>query len=80
MPFAESSSSYDFLTKELREQFNIMDTNAVSSNGYDAYALQLIERHKAGLVLDCGAADDQFILKTLLTSKLVPILQPMSAA
>jgi len=55
MPSVETPSIFDFLSSELRAQFNIVDTDAVSSNGYDAHALALIERHAAGLVLDCGA-------------------------
>jgi SAM-dependent methyltransferase len=46
---------YDFLSNELREEFNIVDTDAVSSNGYDRYAMELIEKYKDGVVLDCGA-------------------------
>jgi len=36
-------------------RFNIVDTNAVSSNGYDTYAMELIKNNEEGLVLDCGA-------------------------
>jgi SAM-dependent methyltransferase len=49
----------DFLTSELRERFNIVDTDAVSSNEYDGYALALIEKHRNGLILDCGAGRRQ---------------------
>jgi ubiquinone/menaquinone biosynthesis C-methylase UbiE len=55
LPFVESSMMYDFLSNELREEFNIVDTDAVSSNGYDRYAMELIEKYKDGVVLDCGA-------------------------
>lgn len=51
----ETPAYYDFLSKELRTQFNIIDTEAVSSNGYDAYSLALIKKYEHGLVLDCGA-------------------------
>lgn len=46
---------FDSLTEDLRTQFHIFDTDAVSSNGYDDYATQLVEKHHGGLVLDCGA-------------------------
>lgn len=46
---------FDFLTPELRSQFNIIDTSAVSSNDYDADVLALIQKHQHGLMLDCGA-------------------------
>jgi SAM-dependent methyltransferase len=55
MQYIETSNCYDFLTKELRSEFNIVDTDAVSSNGYDGYAMGLIEKYESGLVLDCGA-------------------------
>ncbi|GJE58843.1 class I SAM-dependent methyltransferase [Methylobacterium trifolii] len=45
----------DFLTPELRANARIAATEAVSSNGYDPTALDLIARHADGLVLDCGA-------------------------
>lgn len=46
---------FDFLTSDLREQFNIIDTNAVSSNDYDHDVLELIRKHRDGIILDCGA-------------------------
>ena len=55
MPFVETPLYYDFLSEELRAQFNIVDTDAESSNGYDRFANELIEKHRDGLVLDCGA-------------------------
>ena len=55
MPFAETPLYYDFLSEELRAQFNIVDTDAESSNGYDHYANEIIEKNRDGLVLDCGA-------------------------
>ena len=51
----ESLDYFDFLTPELREKFNIIDTNSVSSHGYDRYALEIIEKYQHGVVLDCGA-------------------------
>ena len=34
---------FDFLSEELRAQFNIVDTEAVSSNGYDENAMAIID-------------------------------------
>lgn len=53
--YRENGHIFDFLTDELRQQFNIIDTENVSSNGYDGDAITLIEKHRGGLVLDCGA-------------------------
>jgi SAM-dependent methyltransferase len=55
MSFVEAHGTVDFLTADLQAQFNIVDTDAVSSNGYDPYAMELIEKHRNGLILDCGA-------------------------
>ncbi|MEM7015788.1 MAG: class I SAM-dependent methyltransferase [Pseudomonadota bacterium] len=51
----ETASCHDFLSDELREQFNIIDTDAISGHGYDAYALELVAQCENGWVLDCGA-------------------------
>lgn len=53
--YIETSNHYNFLSDELRSKFNIVDTDAVSSNGYDGYAMELIKKNEDGLVLDCGA-------------------------
>ncbi|MDR3389313.1 MAG: methyltransferase domain-containing protein [Rudaea sp.] len=55
MPFTQNEKLYDFLTEDLRSQFHIVATDAVSSNDYDAHVLNLIERHANGWILDCGA-------------------------
>jgi SAM-dependent methyltransferase len=55
MEMRQAQGHFDFLTPELREEFGIIDTTAISSNGYDPDALALIERHRNGIVLDCGA-------------------------
>lgn len=55
MQYTETPTYYDFLSEELRSQFNIIDTHAVSSNGYDPYGMELIKNNESGLVLDCGA-------------------------
>jgi SAM-dependent methyltransferase len=55
LPMRETSGYCDFLSDELRAAFNIVDTDAVSSCDYDRHVLDLIHRHRDGLVLDCGA-------------------------
>jgi ubiquinone/menaquinone biosynthesis C-methylase UbiE len=55
MPHERNGKIFDFLTNELRAQFNIIDTDNVSSNGYDENILALIKKHKDGTILDCGA-------------------------
>jgi SAM-dependent methyltransferase len=46
---------YDFLTPELRDEFNITDTANVSAHDYDGHALGMIRDLAGGMILDCGA-------------------------
>ena len=46
---------YNFLGEDLRAKFNIVATDAVSSNNYGHEVLQLIEKYEEGWILDCGA-------------------------
>lgn len=55
MPSTQTSGKPDYLSDELRQVSGIASTDAVSSNSYDRLAISLIEKHKNGLVLDCGA-------------------------
>ncbi|NLS19912.1 class I SAM-dependent methyltransferase [Rhizobium sp. P40RR-XXII] len=55
MPCTVNDNVYNYLSKELRAMSGIVDTNAVSSMGYDHHGLNLVEKYKDGLVLDCGA-------------------------
>jgi SAM-dependent methyltransferase len=55
LPHVRRGAKYDFLTEALRAATGIADTNAISTHGYDPYAVELIEACRDGLVLDCGA-------------------------
>jgi SAM-dependent methyltransferase len=57
MPYVETDNCYDFLTEELSSKFNIVDTEAVSSNGYDEFVLGIVQKYAEGLILDCGAGN-----------------------
>jgi SAM-dependent methyltransferase len=46
---------YDFLTEELRREFNIATTENVSAHGYDNEAEAIVARFPSGWILDCGA-------------------------
>jgi len=46
MPYADGHGCLDFLTPELRERFAIIDSDAVSVNEYDGYAMGLIDKHR----------------------------------
>jgi SAM-dependent methyltransferase len=71
MPWVDDSGCPDFLTPELREQFAIIDTDAVSSNEYDAYAINLIEKHRNGLILDCGAGRRPIYFENVVNFEIV---------
>lgn len=51
----ETTHYFDFLTDDLRQQFNVVETDAVSAHSYDPEIIDLIHRHENNLVLDCGA-------------------------
>lgn len=50
-----SDNKYNFLTRDLRELFRIIDTDNVSANSYDQYIQSVISQYADGMVLDCGA-------------------------
>lgn len=53
--YPKTEQHFDFLTPELRQAYQIIDTNDVSHHEYDRYAQEVIRRFPDGLVLDCGA-------------------------
>ncbi len=55
MAMIESAGFVDYLTEDLRALCNIVHTDLVSSNNYRQEGLDLIRKHKDGLILDCGA-------------------------
>lgn len=50
---SEEDTSFNFLSEELKAEFSIIETTAVSSNNYDPTFLEIINTNE--LVLDCGA-------------------------
>jgi SAM-dependent methyltransferase len=49
------NGKHNYLTKELRNAFRIIDTDNVSANRYDEAILNIINQYANGLILDCGA-------------------------
>ncbi len=72
MAFHRTDLFYDFLTEDLRKQFDIVDTEAVSSNGYDPYVLGLIEKHGQGSILDCGAGKRPTYFDNVINFEIAP--------
>ncbi|HXD87053.1 MAG TPA: class I SAM-dependent methyltransferase [Urbifossiella sp.] len=55
LPHERELLFYDFLTEELRREFNIAATENISAHGYDNEAEAIIGRFSDGFILDCGA-------------------------
>jgi SAM-dependent methyltransferase len=72
LPFVERDGCFDFLTDELRRQFNIIDTDNISAHGYDEIAQGLIEKYRGGLVLDCGAGLRGVYHENVVNFEIVP--------
>ena len=72
IPYTESSKNFNFLSKELRDKYNIIDTNNVSSNDYDPIALSIIEKHSNGLILDCGSGKRSIYYTNVINFEIVP--------
>jgi len=62
---------FDFLTPQLKLQFNIKDTNLISSNGYDQDAINLILKYKEGLILDFGAGNRDLYFSNVVNFEIV---------
>jgi SAM-dependent methyltransferase len=66
-----TARNYDCLDAEARERFRIVDTPNVSENPYHLPALQLIEKHRHGLVLDFGAGKRNSLLPNVVNLEVV---------
>jgi SAM-dependent methyltransferase len=72
LPHTQSDKNFNFLSQDLREKYNIVDTDNVSSNNYDPIALSIIEDCKDGLVLDCGAGKRSHYYENVVNFEIVP--------
>jgi len=72
LPFIESPENFNFLNEELRNKYNIIDTENVSSNNYDPIALSILEEHSDGLVLDCGSGKRSKYYANVVNFEIVP--------
>ncbi|MGF6549941.1 class I SAM-dependent methyltransferase [Paraburkholderia youngii] len=66
MPYSDDGKFFDFLSPELRSQFDIYDSELAGSNLYDQDALNMIERHPSGIILDCGAGSRPAIYENVI--------------
>ena len=66
MPYRTEGGRLNFLTRELRNETRIVDTENVSANPYDDEMMKRIETHKDGLILDCGAGRRDICFENVL--------------
>jgi SAM-dependent methyltransferase len=52
--FPHDAGKYDFLTPDLRKYARVQETDNISSNNYDQFALEIINEFKDGIILDNG--------------------------
>jgi len=73
IPYIEHNTlMFDFLNEATRHLYNISETDAVSSNAYDTRVENLIEKHKNGLILDCGAGQRDLYYENIVNLDIVP--------
>jgi SAM-dependent methyltransferase len=68
----ESECCYDFLTGELKKQFNIVDTDLISGHNYGQPMIDLINKYESGWVLDCGAGRRPVYYENVVNFEIVP--------
>jgi SAM-dependent methyltransferase len=71
MPSRVENGRLNFLTRELRRETRIADTENVSANPYDEEMMRLIETHKDGLILDCGAGRRDIYFENVVNYEIV---------
>lgn len=72
IPMIENDANFDFLTPDLKKQFNIKNTDLISSNNYDLEVKELIANYEDGLVLDCGAGSRNEYYSNVVNFEIVP--------
>lgn len=72
LPYRETPLGFDFLSDELRRQFDIVDTANVSSNNYDETAKKFLADYATGLVLDCGAGSRAVYYDNVVNFEIAP--------
>jgi SAM-dependent methyltransferase len=72
LPYRESRKNFNFLSKEIKKKYNIINTKNVSSNSYDPIALSIIEEHSNGLILDCGSGKRSTYYNNVVNFEIAP--------
>lgn len=71
LKYSTQPGFYDFLTQDLREKYNIVETTQVTNHGYDQHVMDLISEISDGLVLDCGAGKRPVYYENIVNYEIV---------
>lgn len=72
LPCKISSKNFDFLTEDLKNKYNIISTENVSSNDYDPIALGIINECSDGLILYCGSGKRSHYYNNVVNFEIAP--------
>ncbi len=72
LPCTKTDLHYNFLTDDLKAKYHIIDTDNVSAHDYDPIACNLIEQHRNGMLLDCGAGKRSTYYPNVVNFEIVP--------
>jgi SAM-dependent methyltransferase len=67
----ESGGKFNYLTKALRDETRIIDTDNISAYPYDDYILSVINEFKVGIILDCGAGRRPIYYENIVNFEIV---------
>jgi SAM-dependent methyltransferase len=70
-PHKIKKNCFDFLNEDLKTEFGIQNTDLISSNEYDTEVLELIQKHRDGIILDCGAGSRNKYFKNVVNLEIV---------
>jgi len=70
--FGNNGQHFNFLTKELKKQFKVVDTSNVSANQYNSTVTYYIRQYADGLILDCGAGKKHSDYPNVINFEIVP--------
>jgi SAM-dependent methyltransferase len=72
LPHAETELCFDFLTPELRERHEAIETENIPAGGYDDVAMGIVDEFRDGLVLDAGAGLRRTQYENVVNLEIVP--------
>jgi SAM-dependent methyltransferase len=67
----ESGGKFNYLTKALRDETRIIDTDNISAYPYYDYILSVINEFNVGIILDCGAGRRPIYYENIVNFEIV---------